>query len=177
MSFFKTSDNQNIESAKEFELGATVFPDGTECEAYVTSIEWREPKNEFEGDPSVSVEWTIVSPAIYSKKKIVQNLKICDKDDKKKDNAIRMLAAIYTINGKVNIADVKTKPTNADLSGAALSTKAVIKIGLITTKKQDADGNDVVYKNNFVKAVSAKNKVSSSNTHSTKDADGDDIGF
>ncbi len=177
MTFFRTSDNQNIEATKEFELGAAVFPDGTECEAYITSIEWREPKNEFEGDPSIAIEWTIVSPAIYSKKKIVQNLKICDKDDKKKDNAVRMLAAIYTINGKVNIADVKTKPTNADLSSAALSTKAVIKIGLITTKKQDSEGNEVVYKNNFIRAVSAKNKVNETNTQQTKDDDGDDIGF
>lgn len=169
MTYFVTSDGKAVEAIQEFSTNNNFepIPDKTEAQAYTTSISWKQPDSEFSDENKyIEVEWVILSPENIKNRKIFQKIRLHDEKESRRDNAMRMMAALYTIGGKVDISKVKTEPTDADLAKAALNIKAVITIGLFTAKK---DG--VETKHNYISGISSKNKASKNNSALDEDDD------
>lgn len=169
MTYFKTSDGKAVEAAQEFSTNNSfeAIPDKTEAQAYTVAIGWKQPDSEFSNENKyIEVEWSILAPESLKNRKIFQKIRLHDEKESKRDNAIRMMAAIYTIGGKVDISKVESEPTDADLAKAALNIKAVITIGLFTSKK---DGEEK--KINYISGISAKNKKTKENAALDDDDD------
>lgn len=91
MSFFNLSDGQ-LDQNKEFDMGGgdlEPIPNNTQVTAIIESSEW----DEYEGDRYIKNKWSIVDGE-YQGRVIFQKVKVCESDPKKKDKALRMLAAI-----------------------------------------------------------------------------------
>lgn len=127
MSFFKTSDNQQIKSDGKFESGGGSFepiPDGTSALAIIDEGKW----DSYEGDEYISLRWEIIDGE-YKGRKIFHKLKVDDFDVKKKDKALRMLAAIDTNCGG-NLQKLDRKPDDADFAMSLLNKPQWLKLGV-----------------------------------------------
>ena len=127
MSFFKTSDNQEIKSDGKFESGGGNFepiPDGTNALAIIDEGKW----DSYEGDEYISLRWEIIDGE-YKGRKIFHKLRVDDFDVKKKDKALRMLAAIDTNCGG-NLQKLDRKPDDGDMAMGLLNKPQWIKLGV-----------------------------------------------
>jgi hypothetical protein len=150
MSFFKTSDGEKIQAEKSFDASGGYgepIPDNVNVLACVDKIEWRS----YEGVESISVQWGIVQPKEYANRKVFQNLKVNDAEPKKKDKALRMLAAIDAMHGGKLMA-LNAAPNDEQMAAALLNKLSVLKIGAF-----DIEGK----KGNYVKAVAERKAVGS----------------
>ena len=149
MSYFQTSDNEVIDATSgEFDAGGgsfEVIPEGSQVLALAGEASWFDATdfNTKEVVPVISIKWEIVGDD-YNGRVIFQKIKVEEGDVKKRDKALRMLAAIDANCGG-GLAKLGTKPTDMDLAGNLLNKPMLLKLG-----EWAINGND----GNWVMAVS-----------------------
>lgn len=134
------------ENLGNFSSGGTDFdpiPAKTEVLAMPCEVKW----DTYEGEAYISVQWNILQPSEYKNRRIFQKLKIMQSDDKKREKAMRMLAAI-DYNAKGGLVASGKKPEDAMLQKALLNKPMVLLLQV-----WDMDGK----KGNWISAVSPKN--------------------
>lgn len=193
MSFWNLSDGKQAEQQTEFESGGGNFdpiPAGTNCLAIIDEAKWDAKGEGYDRAEFISIRWSVMKPEEYQNRKVFQKLWVKDLDPsgkdrekqiKKKDKAIRMLAAIDTnAGGKLMAAGIE--PTD-DLLQSALVGKAMVislQVWEMTNNGEKASGN-------WIAAVAAKGdreikkgeekaKSQASGSVNT-DLDGDDVPF
>lgn len=166
MSFFLTSDNKPIETTGEMEMGggSEPIPEGTQLKVAMDEIKW----DEFEEDQFINARWTVID-GDYKNRKVFHKIRVMDKDSKKKDKALRMLAAIDA-NAGGHIAKLGTSPNDMELASALLNKPMAIKVGV--WEMNDRKGNWVM----SVSPLNAKPAPTPSASSTPIDVD-DDIGF
>lgn len=153
MNFWETSDNETIEAKTDFDASNNfeVIPNNTDLLAVIDKASWA--RNEFNGD-FISIEWLVLAPALYAKRKVFQNIKVMDEKDKTADKAKRMLAAIdANAGGKLRAAG--EQPDDSMLMKALAGKQMVIKVQV--WEMEGSDGQPRT--GNWVCAVSPKKKV------------------
>jgi hypothetical protein len=145
MGFF--DDLEGMEKAKLGEFAGTeieLIPKGTQLLAYIedASIET------FNGEKFIELKWRVNKPAEYANRMIFQKLRIWDADQKKRNRAMLMLAAIDANSGGV-IASQAREPDDALLSRALLNKPMIVKVEI-----WDIDGKS----GNWICAIAAKPK-------------------
>jgi hypothetical protein len=160
MSFWNLSDGEKAKSETEFDAGGgnmEPIPAGTNALSMIDEVKWDKTKN---GDEFVSIRWSVMKPEEYLNRKVFQkiwckdldpNAKDNDKALKKRDKAIRMLAAIDA-NAGGKLMKNGREPDDDDLQ-SALTGKLMI-ISLQQWKMKSETGEDMI--GNWVSAVSAK---------------------
>jgi hypothetical protein len=149
MSFFTTSDNKEIDTTSgAFDGGGGSFeiiPEGTQVLALASEAAWYTPGPDQDNSPVplISIKWEIVGDD-YNGRIIFQKVRVQEDDSKKRDKALRMLAAIDSNCGG-GIAKLGAKPTDMDLSNNLLNKPMLLKLG-----KWDLNGKQ----GNWVIAVS-----------------------
>lgn len=94
MSFFKKSTGEVATTITTFDQSAPeLIPDNTTLHCVIKEAKIN-ISTEY-GD-SLQVQWQCLAPAQYKDRVVFQSVKIFDKDDKKRDKAIDMFAAIDT---------------------------------------------------------------------------------
>lgn len=153
MNFWETSDNEEIESNKEFDAGGGDFdpiPAKTNVLAVVDKSEWQQ--NDFNGD-YINIQWSVLAPEEYKNRKVFQNIKVMDDDDKKADKAKAMLAAIDANAGGKLLASGKRPDDN--MLTKALTGKQMMLM-LQVWKMDGDDGQERT--GNWVSAVAPKQR-------------------
>jgi Protein of unknown function (DUF669) len=123
MSFF---NSEHLANTGSMEMGGgdiEPIPAKTQVKASIDEATWYEPKDG--GDKVISLQWSVLAPKEYANRKVFQKLKVTDSDDKKKNKAMMMLAAIdKNCGGK--IAKANRVPDNDDLMMALLNKPMVL---------------------------------------------------
>lgn len=147
MSFFKLSDNTELETTGAFEAAGAidVIPHDTSCLAMIEEAGWA--VNDL--DEYINLRWTIVEPAIYKNRKIFQKIKVYDSEPKKADKAKRMLAAIDANAGGKLVASGE-EPTDMMLTKCLLNKPMIIKV--LVWEMNDRKGN-------WISAVAPRTKA------------------
>lgn len=163
--FWNTSEGDNVASKKdtsfEIEGGGNLepIPDGSSVLALVEEAKW----DEKDGAEYITVRWSVMRPQTYENRKVFQKLwvtdddpgaKSADKAAKKRDKALRMLAAIDT-NAGGRLTKVAGRPENEDLAAALVGKPMVIKVML--WEIEDRQTGETI-RGNWVSAVSPKSK-------------------
>ena len=141
MSFFNdiTTDG-TFEAAPSID----VIPHDTTCVAMIDDC----GRTEYQGDEYINLRWTVLEPSIYKNRKIFQKVKVHDIDAKKREKALRMLAAIdANCGGKLLAAN--EEPTDTMLAKALLNKPMLIKV--MVWEMDDRKGN-------WISAVSPRSK-------------------
>jgi len=146
MSFWNTSDGEQIKSTTEFELGGSSepIPDNTNLKACIDEAGWKE----FEGDEYIELRWTVLDGP-FKNRKVFQKLRVMDAETKKSDKAKRMLAAIDANCGGNLMKNTEGAPSDQALMTNLCNKPMVIKV--FVWEMNDKTGNWV-------------GKVSSANT-------------
>lgn len=127
MSFWNLSDNEAIktEEAGTFELGGSEpIPANTQLKACVDDVSW----DDYELDFYINVTWSVLEGE-YKNRKVFQKIRVNDDDPKKRDKALRMLAAIDANAGGKLMASGQEPDDNA-LQMALVNKPMVIKVGV-----------------------------------------------
>ena len=106
MSFFSTSDGQQITSTGVADMSESMepIPAKTRLLATIDEAKW----DQYEGQHYISLRWAVIDPSQYKNRKIFHKLKVEDVDSGKRDKALRMLAAIdANAGGKLQAAGIK----------------------------------------------------------------------
>ena len=136
MSFWKTStgDDAAETASTEYDIGGSiVIPDDSTVLAIVESAMWRKDAsfNEY-----IELTWAVLKPDEVAKAKVWQKLWVKDADprakdrdaaDKKRDNALRMLATIDA-NAGGKLARSGREPEDDDLALALTNKPMTIKV-------------------------------------------------
>ena len=162
--FFKTKSGNAINANDEYKGGSLdPMPDNTECQAYITEIEWKEPPEKaLMQDECIGIEWTI-SSGEFKNRRLFQNLRIRSEDEKLHDKGMAILATLYCIAGK-DITKITREPGDTELNKILQNLKANLKIGLMKGKDGEQDRN-------YIKVIK------STKVPADKDEDGDDIPY
>jgi hypothetical protein len=161
--FWNTSEGENVAKTKtdSFEIeGGNLepIPDGSSLLAMVEEAKWSQDKN---GNEFITIKWNVMRPEAYANRRVFQKLWVTDDDPsakdadkaaKKRDKALRMLAAIDT-NAGGRLTKVAGKPDDEDLA-AALAGKAMI-IKVMLWEIEDRQTGETI-RGNWVSAVSPK---------------------
>lgn len=162
MSFWTTSDNAGIPSDGKFEVGGgEPIPANTSVLACPDEAKW----DNFNGDYFINLRWNILQPEAYKGRKVFQKIRVEDADSKKRDKALRMLAAIDANAGGKLMASGQ-KPTDIDLVQNLANKPMVIKLQIWETD----DGK----KGNWVSAVSPRNAQTGQPPAPNNKPDGDE---
>lgn len=134
MSFWKTSEgNAATMKSASFDAGGgnmAPIPDNTSALAMIDEARW-DRRND--GAEYISLRWTIVAPQTYANRKVFQKLWVSDADpsakdpEKKRDKALRMLAAIDT-NAGGRLTQIDRRPSDTELATALSGKPMLIKI-------------------------------------------------
>lgn len=133
MSFWNLSDGGEVDTSGQFEIGGgsiQPIPAETSCIAFIDEAKW---DRNLEGQEYISLRWSVVAPADYKNRKIFQKLWVTDADprardaDKKRDKALRMLAAIDT-NAGGKLSSKAGKPTDDALQAHLVNKPMQIKV-------------------------------------------------
>lgn len=143
MSFWNTSDG-NLNVTGNFDMdGSEPIPANTELVAMPTNAQW----TEWQDAPRyVDIEWTVVDGQ-YKNRKVFQKIRVFDEDPKRRDRAIRMLAAIDA-NAGGNLRALGREPSDSDLQQHLMHKVMRIKVMV-----WELDGKS----GNWVSAVSSAN--------------------
>jgi len=164
MSFWNLSNNEAANTGDteyEQETGNLApIPDGSSVLASIDEAKWDMTRNrdaEF-----ISLRWTVSEPAQFANRKIFQKLWVTDSDPnvkdeekaaKKRDKALRMLAAIdANCGGK--LSKKAGRPTNDDLTLCLTNRLMVIKCMVWEITGMDGSTNS----GNWIAAVAPKSK-------------------
>jgi len=137
MSFFSTSDGQQINTDGKFDSGGgdmPPIPKGTQVLSSIDQAKW----SEYEGQRYIDLRWTIARPDEYANRKIFQKVKVNEPDMQKRDKALRMLAAIdANAGGKL----VASEPTDESLIAALANRPMVLKLEVWELDDKSKTGN------------------------------------
>lgn len=134
------------ENLGNFDAGGGDFdpiPAKTQVLALPCEVKW----DTYEGESYISIQWNILQPSEYKNRRIFQKIKIMQTDAKKREKALKMLAAI-DYNAKGGLVQSGKKPDDAMLQKALLNKPMVLLLQV-----WDIDGK----KGNWISAVSPKN--------------------
>lgn len=136
MTFWTTSDNQEIKATTTFESGGgnIVIPDNTTCLALIDEVQL----TSYEGNTYINIRWQVLEPAAYKNRKVFQKVKCFDADPKISDKGKKMLAAIDA-NAGGKLASSDKAPDDISLAKALLSKTMLIKV--MTWEINDKKGN------------------------------------
>jgi len=139
MSFFSTSDGQEIKADGNFESGGgdlPPIPKGTQVLASIDQAKW----SEFEGSQYIDLRWTIARPEEFSNRKIFQKIRVKDADVNKRDKALRMIAAIdANAGGKLVASGVE--PTDESMTLCLANRPMVLKLEVWELDDKTKSGN------------------------------------
>jgi hypothetical protein len=139
MSFWNLSDNTSIteeEKAGTFESGGGDFepiPAGTQLKACIDDAAWED----YEGDFYINVTWSALEGE-FKNRKVFQKIRVRDNDHKKRDKALRMLAAIDANAGGKLMASGQEPDDNA-LQSSLVNKPMAIKVDV--WEMNDRKGN------------------------------------
>lgn len=125
MSFWNLSDNTAIENTGTFESGGGDFepiPANTQLKACIDDAAW----DDYEGDQFINITWTVLEGE-FENRKVFQKVRVRENDPKKRDKAIRMLAAIDANAGGKLMASGQEPDDNA-LQMELVNKPMVIKV-------------------------------------------------
>jgi len=124
MSFWNLSDNNQLSTSGEFEIAKAMepIPAKTQARAIIDEAKW----DEYKGDNYISLSWSIIYGE-YKNRKVFQKLKVKESDDKKRDKALSMLAAIDANAGGRLVASGK-EPTDMELALCLCNKPMIIRI-------------------------------------------------
>lgn len=124
MSFWKTSDNQQLDTTGKFEMagGGEPIPANTELRVMATEAKW----DEYEGERSIKIRWDVIDGE-YKNRVVFQKVRVAEFDAKKRDKAIRMLAAI-DVNAGGKLMALGREPSDMDLAQCLLHKPMWIKV-------------------------------------------------
>lgn len=159
MSFWNLSDDSvATDVGKEFDGGGgsiEPMPEGTTVLAQPDEAKWSEDleKNEY-----LSIRWLVLKPGPYANRRVFQKIWCSDPDpkakdpDKKRDKALRMLAAIDA-NAGGKLGRKAGKPTDDDLAVALIGKPMTLRLGL-----WEFEGANGPMSGNWVQAVGGRDK-------------------
>lgn len=138
-----------IQTTGTFETGGgdiDPIPAKTQVLAAPQEAKW----DEYQGDDYISITWSVLKPEAYKNRKIFQKLRVRDSDPKKRDKAIRMLAAIDA-NAKGGMFASGEEPTDAGMQRALINKPMVL---MLQVWEMETDNG--LKKGNWISAVSPK---------------------
>ena len=124
------------------------IPSKTQCVAAIDEIKWDNHNDE----EYISARWTILQPAEFKNRKIFQKIKVKDADDKKRQKAVKMLAAI-DFNAKGGLMQSGSVPTDTLLQKALMNKIMIIMVQVWAIKDEETGETK---KGNWINAVSPK---------------------
>ena len=139
MSFFSTSDGQEIKADGKYESGGgdlPPIPKGTQVLASIDQAKW----SEYEGSHYIDIRWTVARPEEYANRKIFQKIRVKDTDVNKKDKALRMLAAIDSNAGGKLVAS-GVEPTDESMTLSLANRPMVLKLDVWELDDKTKSGN------------------------------------
>ena len=151
MSFWQTSDNAPIQANGNAEMGGgdlPPIPNGTVLVAMVTEAKY--DTNESTGERLIKIRWDVLDGE-YKKRVVFQKVRVFDGDTKKKDKALRMLAAIDANSGGKLMALGK-EPSDMDLASCLCNKPQKIKVA-IWSMDNESTGEKMT--GNWIQAVSS----------------------
>ena len=139
MSFWNLSDNTQItneEKAGTFESGGGDFepiPAGTQLKACIDDAAW----DDYEGSYFINLTWSVLEGE-FENRKVFQKVRVRDNDPKKRDKALRMLAAIDA-NAGGKLMESGAEPDDNALQSSLVNKPMIIKVGV--REMNDRKGN------------------------------------
>lgn len=144
MSFWNLSNNESAVTTTTgvFDSNPDIepIPENTNLMTMADEVVW----DEYEGVRFIKIRWTVLDGE-YKNRKIFQKIHVCSHEAKKRDKAVKMLAAIDANAGGELCKIVDREPTDQDLMSALMNKTMIVKVGLWET--------DSGAKGNWVKAV------------------------
>ena len=115
MSFWDTSTGENLAATQQtgsYESSTAMepIPDGTVATSMPTEVKW----DEHEGKRHIKIRWDVIDGE-YKGRVIFQKIQVAEPDIKKRDKALRMLAAIDA-NAGAGLLQLTGEPSDMDLS-------------------------------------------------------------
>lgn len=154
MSFWQTSDNAPIQATGNAEMGGgdiPPIPNGTVLVSMVTEAKWDE--NQQTGERLIKVRWDVLDGE-YKKRVIFQKIRVTDADAKKRDKALRMLAAIDA-NAGGKLMALGKEPSDMDLASCLTNKPQKIKVAIWKLEKDDGTTGE----GNWVQSVASMNQA------------------
>lgn len=143
MSFWNLSDNSALQSDGQFEMGGgEPIPANTALKVMITEASW----DEYQGDRHIKIRWDVIDGE-YKNRVVFQKVRVMEPDPKKRDRAIKMLAAIDA-NAGGKLMALGREPTDMELASSLLNRPMWIKVQV-----WEMDGKA----GNWVSAVSGGN--------------------
>lgn len=124
------------------------IPAKTQCLAAIDEIKW----DSYEGDEYISARWNVLQPAEFKNRKIFQKIKVKEADEKKRQKAIKMLAAI-DFNAKGGLMSSGQAPTDALMQKGLMNKPMIIMLQVWSLKGDDGETKT----GNWISAVSPRN--------------------
>lgn len=124
MSFWNLSDGNEVEEVESFDAKhVSVIPDNTMVVACIDSAEWKTTDRD---GSFINVTWSVVE-GDYQGFKVFQKIRVNEKDEKKRDKALRMLSAIDT-NAGGGLRKLGQEPEDLDLAMNLVNKVMGIKV-------------------------------------------------
>lgn len=123
MSFWNLSEGTLDKGATSFAAGGgEPIPDNTNLKACIDEIFW----DNWQGESYIKARWTVLDGE-YKGRKVFQKIRVEDQDARKRDKAIRMLAAIDA-NAGGKLTSVDAMPDDEILQQALCNKPMIIKV-------------------------------------------------
>lgn len=136
MSFWNLSEeNEKITTDGSFDAGGgnmEPIPSNTQVKAAIDEAKW----DSYDGEEYISLRWSVLAPEEYKNRKVFQKVRVLDSESKKKDKALRMLAAIAS-NAGGGLLKVEGQPNDADLQKNLLMKPMAITLQVWEIEKDD----------------------------------------
>ncbi|AGH16092.1 single strand DNA binding protein [Vibrio phage pYD21-A] len=170
MSFFNLSEGQ-LDTQKEFDMGGgdlEPIPNNTQVIAYIEDSKW----DEHNGERFIKNKWTVIDGE-YTNRVIFQKIKVEEADAKKKDKALRMLAAIdNNCGGKLQQLGVEPDDMQLNIN---LTNKPMTLLLKVWSIKDEETGE--IKKGNWIGAVGPAGKAKEAPAQQQAPQTGGGLGF
>lgn len=125
------------------------IPSKTQCLAAIDESKW----DIYNDEEYISLRWNVLAPSEYKNRKIFQKIKVQEADEKKRQKAIKMLAAI-DFNAKGGLMSIGKTPTNESMQKALMNKPMVIMLQIWAIEDKETGETK---RGNWVSAVSPRN--------------------
>lgn len=125
MTFWNVSDGE-LNTTGEMDMGGgnDPIPANTGLKAAIDEIKW----DDYEGDEYISARWVVIDGE-FKNRKVFHKIRVKDGESKKRDKAIRMLAAIDA-NAGGQLMKLGREPSDMDLASCLMNKPMAIKVGV-----------------------------------------------
>lgn len=135
MSFWSTVEKtENLGSFESAGGDFAPIPAKTQVLAAPEEAKW----DEYNGERFINIKWQVLAPKEYANRKVFQKIKV--EDAKKKEKAMRMLAAIDANAGGKLMASGK-EPTDDMLNKALCNKPMLLMLQVWETEDKSKSGN------------------------------------